>query len=163
MSLELKLIALATAVGTDVGDINQNIGTLANLTTTQKANLVAAINEVKAAVSAVDLTAIINDAAGAGVVDKTWSADKIVTSLNTLKAEIIDGAPAAYDTLQEISAYLATNDTAQAALLEALGKRVRYDAAQTLTTAEQLQACTNIGVGDPEVDLVASYETAKAA
>jgi len=43
-----------------------------------------------------------------------------------------------------------------------LGNRVRYDAPQTLTTAQQLQACTNIGVGNPERDFVTDYTTAKA-
>jgi hypothetical protein len=43
-----------------------------------------------------------------------------------------------------------------------MSKRLRFDAAQTLTTAEQLQACTNLGIGNPDVDLVAAYNTAKA-
>jgi len=38
---------------------------------------------------------------------------------------------------------------------------VRFDAAQTLTVAQQLTACTNIGIGNPAVDLVAVYTTAR--
>lgn len=161
MSLETKLVAFAQAVGVDIGELITSRGDLATLTTTQKGNLVAAINELKAGLGSIDLTAIINDAAGAGVTDKTWSADKIISSLNQLKADIVNGAPAAYDTLKEISDYLAANDSALDSLLTAINNRVRYDAAQTLTTEQKLTACTNIGVGNPEVDLVAAYVAAK--
>lgn len=161
MSLEAKLVAFAQAVGVDIGELITTRGDLTTLTTTQKTSLVAAINELKAGLGSIDLTAIINDAAGAGVTNKTWSADKIITALNTLKSDIIDGAPAAYDTLKEISDYLAANNSQIDALLTAIGNRVRYDAAQTLTVAQQLTACTNIGIGDPEVDLVAAYVLAK--
>jgi len=161
MSLETKLVAFAQAVGVDIGELITSRGDLATLTTTAKTNLVAAINELNAGLSSVDLTALINDAAGAGVVNKTWSADKIISSLNQLKSDIIDGAPAAYDTLKEISDYLTANNSALDSLLTAINNRVRYDAAQTLTTEQQLTACTNIGIGNPEVDLVAAYVTAK--
>lgn len=161
MSLETKLVAFAQAVGVDIGELITSRGDLSTLTTTAKTNLVAAINELNAGLSSVDLTAIINDAAGAGVVDKTWSADKIISALTQLKTDIVGGAPAAYDTLQEIAAYLAANDSALDSLLTAINNRVRYDAAQTLTTEQQLTACTNIGIGNPEVDLVAAYVAAK--
>lgn len=161
MSLETKLVAFAKAVGVDIGELIKSRGNLANLTTTEKTSLVAAINELKAGLNSVDLTALINDAAGAGVVDKTWSADKITSALSTLKSEIIAGAPAAYDTLKEIADYLAANDGTLNALLTAINNRVRYDAAQDLTDEQKLQACTNIGVGNPEVDLVAAYTSAK--
>lgn len=162
MSLEAKLLAFAQAVGVDIGELVTSRGDLSQLTTTQKGNLVAAINELKAGLSSIDLTAIIDDAALAGVTDKTWSADKIISALDQVKTDIIAGAPAAYDTLLEISQYLAANNDQITSILEAIGKRVRYDAAQTLTTAEKKQACDNIGVGDPEVDLVAAYVLAKA-
>lgn len=161
MSLENKLVLFAQAVGVDIGELITTRGNLTALTTVQKTSLVAAINEVQAGLKSVDLTALINDAAGAGVVDKTWSADKIVSALSNLKSEIIAGAPEAYDTLQEIAAYLAANDGSLNALLTAINNRVRFDAAQVLTPAQKLQACQNIGVGDPEVDLVAAYTQAR--
>lgn len=163
MSLENKLLAFAQAVGVDIGELVKTRGDLTTLTTTQKGNLVAAINELQAGLGSIDLTAIIQDTAGAGVTNKTWSADKIVSALVALKGEILDGAPEAYDTLKEISQYLAANDSQINALLTAIGNRVRYDAAQTLTAEQQKQACDNIGVGDPEVDLVAAYTAAKLA
>ena len=52
------------------------------------------------------------------------------------------------------------------ALLAAVNNRVRYDAAQTLTVAEQLQARSNIGaasavdVGNTDTDFVTIFEGA---
>jgi len=46
-TLESRLIALAQAIGTDVKTLLTNQGVLENLTTTQKASLVEAINEIK--------------------------------------------------------------------------------------------------------------------
>ena len=37
-----------------------------------------------------------------------------------------------------------------------------FDEAQMLTTAQKLQACTNLGVGNPEHDFAADYAAAKA-
>ena len=54
------------------------------------------------------------------------------------------------------------------AILAAVNLRVRFDAAQTLTVAEQLQARTNIGavaaadVGNTDTDFVAVFEGALA-
>lgn len=50
MSLVTQVSDLATATGTAIKVERAKIGTLANLTTTEKSNLVAAINEVVAAV-----------------------------------------------------------------------------------------------------------------
>lgn len=163
MSLESKLVAFAQAVGVDIGELLATRGDLTALTTTAKNNLVAAINELQTGLASVDLTALIDDTAVAGDTDSTWSADKIVSSLAALKSEIVNGAPEAYDTLLEISNYLTANNDQITAILTAIGNRVRFDAAQTLTTEQKLQACTNIGVGDPEVDLVAAYTTARDA
>ena len=163
MSLDQKALALAQAVGLDIKALLATRGDLSALTTTAKANLVAAINELKAGLGSVDLTAVIDDAAGAGVLNKAWSADKIITSLETLKQEILNGAPDAFNTLKEIADYLAANDVNINGLLDLIGKTVRFDAAQSLTGAEQLQACTNIGVNNNELDMVALYTTARGA
>lgn len=165
MALDTRLIALAQAVGTDIKALLAGQGNLAALTTAAKGSLVAALNELHAALSA---GAGIDDDAGAGDTGSTWSADRIVSALAALKGEIVDGAPAAYDTLQEIAAALGGNDTAIGNLLAAVGNRVRYDAAQGLTGEQQTQARANIGalaataIGDPETDLVALYAAAKA-
>ena len=159
MSLDQKALALAQAVGADIGSLLQDIGDLALLTTVQKQNLVSAINELKSTLAGVDLTAVINDISSANNV--AWSADKIIASLNTTKQQILDGAPGAFDTLKEIADYLAGNDTSINTLLTDIGNTVRYDAAQTLTSEQQLQACINIDVNDYNVDLTSFYSVAK--
>lgn len=43
----------------------------------------------------------------------------------------------------------------------AVGNWIAFDRTQTLTVSQQDQACANIGVGDPGIDFVAAYNTAK--
>lgn len=98
--------------------------------------------------------------------NSTYSSSKIVTLLDTLKAEILGGADAAYDTLLEIQQLLQDGTSGLDALLTAVNHRVRFDAAQTLTAAEAAQARSNIGavaaadVGDTDTDFVAIFEGA---
>ncbi|WP_287030065.1 hypothetical protein [Pseudomonas sp. UBA6310] len=164
MSLETKIISLAQAIGADVKALRTAQGDLTSLPTTAKGNLVAAIAEIYGLLG--EAGAVIDDNAGNGATSVTWSADKIYDSLElakqAVKAEILGGASEAYDTLLELQELATGNASTAAALATAVNNRVRFDAAQTLTTAQKLQACTNIGVGDPEHDFAADYATAKA-
>lgn len=160
MSLETRLTALAQSIGGDVKTILAAQGSLAALTTTEKSSLVGAINELVSSISGGGVT--ILDTAGAGDTTHAWSADKIVSALNQVKSDIVNGAPTAYDTLVEIATQLSGDQTALSGLLAAVGNRVAYDAAQSLTTGQKAQACANIGVGNPEHDFVSDYNTAKA-
>ena len=47
-------------------------------------------------------------------------------------------------------------------LAEQMGKRVRVDENQTFTVEEQAQGCANLGIGNPDTDLLAVYIAAKA-
>lgn len=166
MSLETKIIALAQAIGADVKLLKANAGDLSALNTTAKTNLVAAINELVGMASSAG--AQINDAAVAGAAGKlvVWSADKVSTSIDAaklaVKDEILDGAGAALDTLKELADALNNDPNFAATIATEMSNRVRFDAAQTLTVPQQLQACTNIGVGDPEHNFVTDYTAAKA-
>ena len=180
MSLELKIAALITAVGGDVKSITNKIGDLTSLTTTQKANLVGAINELKTAVSALQSgSTTINDTAGNGDVSVTWSADKIhdeiVAAAAALKDDILGGAGAALDTLKELADALAGDANYATTIATKLAKVVAVDVIQTFTNAEKIQARDNIGaasaaelsqlktdLGNVDADLVALYTTAKA-
>lgn len=163
-TLAQRLIALADAVGADIKTARLARGELSALNTTAKTNLVAAINEVLAAVGGAG--AAINDTAGDGATTVTWSADKIHDSIEAaklaVKNELTAGAAAALDTLSELAAALGNDPNYATTIASALAARVRFDAAQTLSTGEQLQACNNIGVGNPDTDLVAAYNAAKA-
>lgn len=164
MSLETKIIALAQSIGADIKSLKSKDGDLTSLSTTAKGNLVAAINELYAMVGSAGAT--IDDAAGDGATAVTWSANKIFDSIATAKVEvqnsILDGAGAALDTLKELSAALNNDPNFAATIALEISNRVRFDAAQTLTAPQRLQACTNLGIGDPEADLVAAYVAAKA-
>lgn len=164
MSLATRLVALAQAIGGDIKTLTTNQGTLSGLTTTQKSNLVAAINEINAALGSAG--AQINDAATNGDTTVTWSADKIYDAIEAAKVAVTNsltnGAGAALNTFKELQDALGNDPTFAATMATSLSQRVRFDSAQTLNTAEKLQACTNIGIGDPESDLVATYNTAKA-
>lgn len=161
MSLETKLIALAQAVGADIKAVRGQVGDLSSLPTTAKASLVAAVAEL------FDLTnALIDDAAAAGTLDATWSADKIheelTLRLNALRDELTDGASAALNTFRELSAAMGDDPNFAQTIATGLSTRVRFDEAQVLSAAQKLQACQNIGIGDPETDFTAAYVAAKA-
>ena len=163
MSLQTRIESLVIRIAQEFNTLNGKAGTLANLTTTDKSSLVAAINELQSAVLS-----------GTGIDDAnvalttTYSSSKIVTLLDTLKAEILGGADAAYDTLVEIQQLLQDGTSGLDALLAAVNNRVRFDAAQTLTVIEQQQARENIGaialsaIGDADTDFVAVFEGALA-
>ena len=164
MSLETQIIALAQAIGADIKDVRVKQGDLTSLTTAAKTSLVAAINELKAALGSAG--AAINDTAGNGATTVTWSADKIFDTIEAAKAavksDLTNGAAAALDTLSELAAALGNDPSFAANMATALGNRVRYDDVQTLTAPQQLQACSNIGVGDPAHNFVTDYTAAKA-
>ena len=117
------------------------------------------------AIGAISPTAVISDAAGAGVFDKTWSADKLIAYITAAatqaKDDIINGAPAALDTLLEIASQLAADQTALGSLVLALDAAIRTDIVQAFTDAQKTQAQENMGV--TASTMMASYTAAKAA
>ena len=106
MSLSTNVTNLATRVGTEVKALrtllNANAADLSALTTTAKGNLVAAINELQAALA--NAGAHINDAATNTT--ETWSSSKISTQITAALSALTTGAPAALDTLDELAAAL---------------------------------------------------------
>lgn len=152
--LKLSIDTLATVM-------NGKFGDLATLNTTDKSTVVAAINEVLASLTSLNgtLSGIIDDALTASTT-KTWSVDRIKVEIQAAKDALLGGAGEAIDTLKELGDLLATDGSAIAAITTALGKRVAVDQAQVFTTAEKLQGCENLGIGDPDTDLVAVFETA---
>ena len=160
MSLQTQIHSLVIRVADEFKAVYSKIGNLSSLSTTDKSTLVAAINELKAAIATV---AVIDDLTP-GSTTTTFSASKIVTLLDALRAQILGGADAAYDTLLELQQELQNDQTGIAVLTAAIDKRVRFDAVQTLTAPEQLQTRTNIGavasidIGDTTTDFVAIFE-----
>ncbi|MDR1889650.1 MAG: hypothetical protein LBQ81_09785 [Zoogloeaceae bacterium] len=167
MSTQTRITAVAEAIGGDIKTLLAAQGALANLTTTAKGNLVAALNELKGLIDGLSSgSAGIDDAATTPA--NTWSASKIAESIATAVDNLVNGAPDALDTLKELADYLDNNETLGTSLVAAIGNRVRYDAAQAIDTTGQAQARANIGaaaaadVGDTDHDFVADYNAAKA-
>lgn len=177
MSLETRIVALAQAMGADVKALTAAQGTLTSLNTTTKTSLVAAINELLTLIGSAG--AVIDDVAGNGSTSVTWSADKIFDSIEAAKTavknELLAGAGAAFDTLNELAAALGNDPSFATTIAAEVANRVRYDAAQALTSPQQTQARANIGaaaasdvaalgvgLGTYDRDYVADYTTAKA-
>ncbi len=137
-----QVAALAQIIGTDIAQLLAAIGDLSALTTTEKASLVVALNELKASLSSIDLTKIINDNKTA--TNLTWSSTQISKAISDAVAALVNGAPEAMDTLKELADVIASNKDAIAALQTIAAGHVKYDAEQTLTTAQKTTARKNI-------------------
>ena len=168
MSLQVRIESLVLRLAAEFKTIYGQVGTLANLSTTDKTNLVSSINELRSQISVLAGITVIDDANSAAT-STTFSASKITGLLDALKADLLGGADAAFDTLKELQTAILSDESGIAALLTAVDKRVRFDAAQSLTAPEQTQARQNIGaiaataIGDPETDFVLVFEAALAA
>ena len=116
MSLETNIVSAFVRVATEFKTLRtqltgNNTGSLAGLTTTAKGNLVAAINELDAAIEALATApggATIND--GVTATTSVWSSSKTDTEIdaavNAAVSTLIDSAPGALDTLNELAAAL---------------------------------------------------------
>lgn len=165
MSLVSQLQSLATRIATELKAhktfINGNAADLTALTTTNKSNLVAALNELKGLIDSASNGVEIDDLSVSGTT--TYSSTKIVDLINTSIAVLTTGAPTAMNTLDELAAALGDDANFAATITTALGNRVRVDAAQSLTSGQKLQARDNIDVysktevGDPATDFVATF------
>ena len=142
MSLLTRITALINSIATDIKDVYAKIGNLSSLQTTTKSSLVGAINEIIASGGLQ-----INDSTPSASTTFSGTAidSKIATAKTEVKNEILGGASAAYDTLQEIQAQMEADDTAAASLTTAVGQRPTYSE-----------------TGNLDTDLVQLYNTAKA-
>ena len=148
MTLEQRIIALAQAIGVDIKAIYALIGLLPNLTTTDKTSIVAAINEVKATA----------DSATQGGITQA----QLDAAILQAKDDLTNGATTALDTFAELEAALGNDPNFATTIATALANRVRFDAPQTLTEPQKLQANQNTGIGNHDHDFVADYNTSKA-
>jgi hypothetical protein len=170
MSLSTNVADLATRVGTEAKAlrtlINGNAVDLSALTTTAKTSLVAAINEIEAAVAAA--SGIDDDTTATTT---TWSSSKIDTEVDgriaTATSALVDSSPSTLDTLNELAAALGDDPSFATTVSTALGNRVRTDtAAQGLNGTQQTNARTNIdaasatNVGSTTTNYVTAFETA---
>ena len=160
-TLQARITDLATRMATECKSlrtlINTNASDLSALTTTQKGSLVAAINELKSAIDEAGSSITISDSTTSTT--QVWSSSKVASAIQTAKDEITNGYASALDTLAELAAALGDDANFASTVTTALGYRLRYDAAQTLTAAQKTQACANIGVGEPDTDFVTTFNS----
>lgn len=135
MSLSTNVSNLATRVATEIKAVrtlvNGNAANLSALTTTAKTNLVAAINELDAALDAIDLTDLISDTTTATTT--TWSSTKIDSAIDAAVAALVDGAPGLLDTLNELAAALGDDQNFATTVTTALGTKAADNAVVKLT------------------------------
>ena len=95
-------------------------------------------------------------AAFAEVYTKSQTDGNILTAINGL----IDGAT--LDTLKKLSTAIADDASFSTTMSTALGKRLRFDAAQTLSPTEKTQALNNLGGGATGKNIFLSATAADA-
>lgn len=174
MSLITNIQNGFTRVATEFKTLRSTLGVNANLTTTVKSTLVGAINEINAKPTGSG-GAPIND--GAVATTSTYSSSKTESRLTEMgaqvRSDILGGTLATdLDSLKEVIDLVNKNDgegdSATAANTTALGVRLRFDAAQTLTAGQRAQGQANLDVygksdiGDPATNFVTAFETALA-
>ena len=163
MSLDLNLRDFATGVATNAKAmktlINGNATDLSALTTVQKSSLVAAINEVAAAVGGAGAT--IDDATISAL--SVWSSTKTDAEIKAATAALIDAAPGALDTLNELAAALGDDPNFAATITTALSNKAPLvhthtaaDIASGTLAAARLPAATEAAVG--AIELATSAE-----
>lgn len=170
-NLQQRIQDLAIRIATECKSLrtqlNGNSADLSALTTVNKNNLVAAINEIKGILDTVSGGggATINDALNASNT-QTWSITKISSEITGALNGLLAGAPAALDTLQELSAAIGNDANFAATMTQALTNRVRADInTQGLTLTQKQNARTNIGafgadeIGDPDTNFVTVFTT----
>ena len=161
-TLQTRITDLATRVATECKAIrtlvNGNAADLSALTTTQRTSLVSAINELKTAIDNVAGSSItISDSTSSTT--QVWSSSKVSSAIAQAKSDLVNGAGAALDTLAELASALGNDANFASTVTTALGYRLRFDVAQTLTAGQKTQACTNLGIGEPDTDFVTTFNT----
>ena len=84
-------------LGQDISAVDAKVGILSLLSTTDKTDLVSAINELQAEINTIDLTGLISDSTTA--TNTTWSSSKISTEVNAAEADAVTTANAYTDAL----------------------------------------------------------------
>lgn len=146
---DAKLLAIFKQFGMDHKALSDTLGQLTELHTTNKTNLVSALNEVKAAIISAQNGAITESAVDAKV--------------KALETKLLGGSEldASLDTIKEIADKLKAGDSTANTVLSGLANRVRFDESQTLNDTQLTQVYSNLKLGDPNVDFLDAYNKAK--
>ena len=147
MSDYVENSALTTKLGdyTTTAGLNTKLDTKQNKLTAGSGITLDADGTIKASV---DLSTMAT---------KQELTDKIQEAVTNL----VNGAEATMDTFKEVQDALNSDKTVTTALTTSVANKLDYSQAQSLSTVQKQQACANLGIGDPTVDLVSVYTTAR--
>ena len=138
MSLVTNITNLATRIATEVKAIrtlvNGNATDLSSLNTTNKTNLVAAINEVKSGLSAAGVQ--IDDAGTS--LSKVWSSSKTNSAINSAVSALVASAPTALDTLNELAAALGNDASFATTVTTSLAAKADASTVVTLSSDQTI-------------------------
>lgn len=135
MSFDTNISSVITRIGQEFKTVRAEGGDRSTLTTTDKSTYVAAINEVKALV----------DTALAG----GQTAAQVQAAIDAAIAALVDTAPGALDTLNELAAALGDDPNFAATITASLA--LKANSADVYTKTE---------LGDPTTDYVPIFEAA---
>jgi hypothetical protein len=171
MSLVSQINTVVTAIATKFNEHRADIGVKSSLTTTDKTSLVAAINEVAAEVggggaSASETVAGIIEIATLAEVATGTDSTRAVTAAGVrqertaLKAEILDSAPGALDTLNELAAALGDDASFATTVTNSLATKQPLDT--DLTAIAALTSAANKGLQSTGAGTWALYDLTAA-
>lgn len=169
-TLQVRIENLATRIASECKSLrtllNGNAADLSALTTANKTNVVAALNELKTLIDGLSGGGVVIDDAISSSTTKTWSISKISSEISSALNSVLSGAPAALDTLDELASALGDDANFAATITAALGNRVRTDtASQSLNSTQKSNARGNIDaygvneLGDPDTNFVTTFTT----
>jgi hypothetical protein len=144
MSLSTNVSNLATAVATNAKAmktlINGNAADLTALTTTNKTSLLAAINEIAAAVGGAGAAIVDTGTSGVSV----WSSSKTDTAINAAVSALVATAPTTLDTLNELAAALADDPNFATTITNALALKAPLTSPTLVTPTIGVATATTV-------------------
>lgn len=160
MSLKTNVENLAQSVGNELKKtrvlVNGNAADLSALTTTAKTNLVAAINEVAAAIG--DSGAVIDD----GVISTltVWSSDKTDAEIDARIAALVDAAPGALDTLNELAEALGNDPNFATTVTNNIASKVSLTGNETIAGVKTFSSAPVVPNNSFAIGKVTGLQTA---
>jgi len=144
MSIESKISLLVQKITHAINSVQSSVGNTSSLPTLDKANLVAALIEIKNEIDALSTAQqnLINDAIIAN--NKAWSSYKIDQEIVNAIADLIDGAPEWLNSLKELATALQNDPDIITSLSSMIDKRVAVDSVQSFSSVEKTQGRANI-------------------
>jgi len=163
MSLSTNVTNLATRIATEVKAlrtlINGNAADLSALTTTSKTSVVSALNEVNAALATAGVQ--IDDVTASS--STVYSSTKTDAQISTAVSALVDSAPAALDTLNELAAALGDDADFATTITNALAGKASTSHTHVISDVTGLQTALDAkadsaDVGDTTTNYVTTFE-----